>query len=291
MIMNLSAEKIAGRGLRFARPWGLGQSQELRQKSGGQDLIISSPPNLRICSKSPSFNPSLNLLLTAHFPSAVDQAPEIRVNFAGVKGRVIVRTGTPQFLEDAATIRNWVLKTALTLMGGAEPVTYYREGSEFHFQFSFDTPGAFQGIMENFPPPGDSPDWNKLFLFYERDGKIRELSLLHAWLTYKILGKDANYGEIRSAALSPGLGLKYVLNNLKELNELRRQWKLPALPIRPTFTEIQAAVSALRRQAKQWPGLDKVAETLNLQSWVLVEHLERINQERMKANQVPLYLP
>ncbi len=204
-------------------------------------LILFSPDEYKLKSKPQSSNPFMRIKLEiASFRGEI----RIHTNFEGVKGGVNVPVRTPQFIEDLATKRKFVLDVARALMGGAEPYAILFTGSKFIFSGSPST--SYRDLLKRYYrlAPGRFPldpsqyreereDQSKTFLFYPIGGKdkeIKELPILDAWIINRLLTQRSIFDPAIIAA-EAGICQATLLRKIARIQEVRASWGLPALTV------------------------------------------------------------
>jgi hypothetical protein len=218
-------------------------------------------------------------------------------NLIGEKGRVQVKVRSERFLEDAATVRKFVLDKAAALMGGSEPYSTFRTGGRFYFHFSCEPEKSIEALLNGFVEP-ENRGWNNSgrgFLFYpeKRAGAVRELEIFDAWVINRVAELELASQVIDPAGIAHQAGAteKRIITQIGRINELRRNWGMSPLPRHPSFAEIDTAVKLLRRELHRWPALADVAPKLAVEPSALKTALDSYNQKRISANQTPLLLP
>jgi len=280
-------------GYRLARPLNV---RQIMESSPQLRVKYISPEEYRI--RSWAVNSDAPVRIELSF-GQINQDHELTAtaNLIGEKGRVQVKVKSERFLEDATTVRKFVLDMAKILMEGAEPYSVYRVGGVFSFYFSSDPERSFKALLDSFilPERQGLNNSGRVFLFYpeNREGDVREIEIFDAWIVNRIAEL-----ELASQVIDPdeiarqaGATEKRIITQIGWINEVRRNWGMSPLPQHPSFAEIDTAVKLLRRELHRWPALADVAQKLAVEPSALKTALDSYNQKRISANQTPLLLP
>lgn len=295
MNMLAGVEKFAGPGYRLARPLNV---EQISGSSAKLKLTYLSPEGYRIRSWAVNSDQRVRIKLSfgdlAEAPGGTCELIA-QAEFVGQRGRVQLAVKSKRFLEDAATVRKYVLTMAKILMGGAEPYSSYRRGGSFIFYFSSDPERSLENLLNSFVLP-DGRGWNesgRAFLFHpeNQDGTVREIEIFDAWIVNRIAELELASQVIDPAEIARQAGVteKRVITQIGRINEMRRNWGLSPLPRHPSFAEIDTAVKLLRRELPGRPALADVAQKLAVEPSALKTALEQYNRARAAKNLFPLH--
>ncbi len=283
--MLAAVEKFAGPGYRFARPLNAG-------RASGPYFSSDEYP---IRSRAKNSTQKLRIKLSFGEPSPEGELAA-QAEFWGKRGRVQATVADKHFLEDAAMVRRYVLDMARALMERADPHSCYRRGGSFSFHFSGDPQRSLESLLNGFILPVRQ-GWSnsgRYFLFYpeSQEGDVRELEILDAWIVNRIAELELGSQVIDPAAIARQAGVteKRLIAQIGRINDLRKNWDLPALLRHPSFNEIDNAVRQLRKEVNKWPGLTEVAQRLASDPQALRAALDLYNQQRAAKNDPPLLL-
>jgi hypothetical protein len=272
--MNITCDKLAGPGYRFAWPLNSGAVAANHKLYSAEEYRFRSRSNVCVELSLPTYSEEIG-----------------HARFVGPHhGRVQMPIGHRYFPYDEQTAINFSVAAARLRLSNAEPCSFYRKGGSFDLFFAHTPPQHYYSLITQFITGADWHDSFRLLLFYPESQAepVRELELFHAWLICRLAQFPAS--SPTSLAEAAGVTEQRIDTEIGRINKLRQRWGLDKLQLMPGYHQIDEAVNALRWELQYWPSLDEVAQRLKVAPADLKTTLDNCNLTRIAKNSPPLYL-